>query len=493
MNTLYYGDCLTIMRERMPDESVHLVYLDPPFNSKRDYNAIYKDETGRPLPDQVEAFNDTWALDAERMLTIKTLPVLLRQHEINGPGADLLSGFLSALVSSQPDMAAYLAYMTERLLEIRRVMKPEGSVYLHCDTTASHYLKIVMDVVFGLRNFGNEIIWSYRRWPARSRHFQRMHDVILRYQKDASNIIWNQLYEPLAESTLKADGGLKILNVIDESGQRRRGQKTGEKSPGAPMRDVWNIGIISPTAKERMGYPTQKPVALLERIVQASSKPGDVVFDPFCGCATTIEAAENHGRKWIGIDITIHAIKRVARRRLQERLHLVQGQDYVIEGVPQNLEGAQELWRQDPYQFQKWCVEQVEGFVNVKRSADEGIDGRVYFDMPGEKTLQSMALEVKGGETVGINTVRALRAVLQYENIQMAGLILLHEPGAQQRKNFLASMALAGHVEIAGVAYPRMQLLTVGDMLAGRRFNMPRPVGRSESGYDSDLFSQGGA
>ena len=492
MNTLYYGDCLTIMRERMADASVDLVYLDPPFNSKRDYNAIYQDETGRPLPDQVEAFNDTWVLDAERMRTIRNLAILFARHEINGPGADLLAGFLSSLAHAQPDMAAYLAYMTERLVEIRRVLKPSGSVYLHCDPTASHYLKIVMDVVFGLRNFGNEVIWSYRRWPAKSRNFQRMHDVLLRYHKDANNITWNQLYEPLAESTLKADKGKKILNVFDESGRRKRGKKTGEESPGAPMRDVWNIGIIAPTAKERMGYPTQKPVALLDRIVKASSNPGDVVFDPFCGCATTIEAAEVNGRKWIGIDITIHAIKRVAQRRLGERLHLVQGEDYVIEGVPQNFEGAQELWRQDPYQFQKWCVEQVEGFVNVKRSADEGIDGRVYFDMPGDKILQSMALEVKGGETVGINAVRALRSVLGYENVQMVGLILLNEPGAQQKKNFLATMALAGDVEIGGASYPRIQLLTVAEMLAGRRFDMPRPVGRSESGYDSDLFSHGG-
>ena len=491
MNTLYYGDCLTIMRERMAAESVDLVYLDPPFNSKRDYNAIYKDETGRPLPDQVEAFNDTWLLDAERLRAIKTLPVLLQQHGINGPGADLLSGFVASLAASQPDMAAYLAYMTERLVDIRRVLKSTGSVYLHCDPTASHYLKIVMDVVFGLRNFGNEVIWSYRRWPAKSKNFQRMHDVILRYHKDANHITWNQLYEPLAESTLKADGGLKILNVIDESGRRRRGTKTGEPSPGAPMRDVWNIGIISPTAKERMGYPTQKPVPLLDRIVKASSNPGDVVFDPFCGCATTIEAAEINNRRWIGIDITIHAIKRVARRRLQDRLHLVEGEDYRIEGVPQNWEGALELWRQDPYQFQKWCVEQVEGFVNVKRSADEGIDGRIYFDMPGEKILQSMALEVKGGENVGINAVRALNAVLTFDNVQMAGLIVLHDLGAQQRKNFLQTMALAGHVKIAGVEYPRLQMLSVQEMLDGRRFHMPRPVGRSESGYDSDLFTKG--
>ncbi len=477
----------------MEPASVDLVYLDPPFNSKRDYNAIYKDETGRPLPDQVEAYTDTWMPDADRMRTIRNLPILLREHNINGHGADLLAGFLRALAHTQPDMAAYLAYMTERLIWIKRLMKPTAAIYYHCAPTASHYLKVVMDVLFGANNFLNEIIWSYRRWPAKSKSFQRMHDVILRYAVDAKSITWNQLFEPLAESTLKADGGKKILNVLDESGRRRRGKKTGEDSPGAPMRDVWNIGIIAPTAKERLGYPTQKPVKLLDPIVRASSNPGDLVFDPFCGCATTIEAAENLGRRWIGIDITIHAVKRVARRRLLDRLHLVQGQDYVIEGVPQNWEGAYELWRQDPYQFQKWCVEQVEGFVNVKKSADEGIDGRVYFDMPGEKILQSMALEVKGGENVSINHVRALNAVLKYENVQMAGLITLNAPGSQQAKNFQQTMALAGYVKIGGREFPRLQFLTVDEILGGKSFNMPKPAGRTESDYDSDLFSHGNA
>ena len=477
MNTLYYGDCLTIMRERMPDESVDLAYLDPPFNSKRDYNAIYKDETGRPLPDQIEAFNDTWVLDAARMRTIRNLAPLLARHEINGPGADLLAGFLASLVHTQPDMAAYLAYMTERLVEIRRALKPSGSVYLHCDPTASHYLKIVMDIIFGRTNFQNEFIWYYSGGGASKKRWARKHDVLLFYTRGKD---W----------TFNVDE-VRVPHKWDE-GQKRADGSERDYGKGKIPDDVWQRHSLMPWATERLGYPTQKPVALLDRIVKASSNPGDVVFDPFCGCATTIEAAEVNGRKWIGIDITIHAIKRVARQRLQDRLHLVAGEDYVIEGLPQNLEGAQELWRQDPYQFQKWCVEQVEGFVNVKRSADEGVDGRVYFDMPGEKILQCMALEVKGGETVGVNAVRALRSVLQYENIQMAGLILLHEPGAQQKKNFLATMALAGDVAIGGVEYPRLQLLTVAEMLAGARFDMPRPVGRSESGYESDLFSHGG-
>lgn len=262
--------------------------------------------------------------------------------------------------------------------------------------------------------------------------------------------------------------------------------------PGRPVPSVWtDIHSLGQTiSKERLNYPTQKPLDLLKRIIRASSNPGDVVFDPFCGCATTIEAAEALGRKWIGIDITIHAIRRVARARLQDRLHLAEGSDYIIDGVPQNWEGAHQLWKQDPYQFQKWCVELVEGFVNVKRSADDGIDGRVYFDMPGEKVLQSMALEVKGGENLSINHVRALNSVLQFENIQMAGLIALKAPGSQQAKNFQQTMALAGHLRIGEREYPKIQMLTVDEILAGANFDMPSPVGRTETRYESDLFSR---
>ncbi len=498
MNTLYYGDCLTIMREKMPSASVDLVYLDPPFNSKRDYNAIYKDNTGRPLPDQVDAFTDTWTLDAERLQTIKNLPKLLRERGVDGHSGDFLAGVLSGLVHVQADMAAYLAYMAERLLWIKRVMKPTASIYLHCDPTASHYLKIVMDVVFGRKNFRREVIWNVvdvSGFKSQARNWIREHDVILYYLNEKRKI-FNKQYKPLDIKTIKR------YDKVDENGKRYKIYKNKDgtqrrsylrKDRGVPIGSVWSdipsFQTVNNTG-EYLNYPTQKPLALLERIIRASSNPGDVVFDPFCGCATTIEAAEALGRKWVGIDITIHAIRRVARARLQDRLHLVEGRDYVIDGVPQNWEGARQLWRQDPYQFQKWCVELVEGFVNVKQTADDGIDGRVYFDMPGEKVLQSMALEVKGGENLSISHVRALNSVLQFENIQMAGLIALNTPGGQQAKNFQQTMALAGYVTIGARAYPRMQMLTVGDILAGAKFDMPSPVGRTETRYDSDLFSR---
>lgn len=556
MNTLFYGDCLTIMQEKIAPHSIDLVYLDPPFNSNEDYNSIYKDETGRPLPDQVEAYTDNWGLATDRLRIIRDLPLLLGEHGINGHGANFLAALLSGLVHLQPDMAAYLAYMTERLVWIRRMMKPSASIYLHCDDTAAHYLKIVMDVIFGAKHYLNAITWK-RTWahndPSR---FGRITDTIFFYSK-SDDYTWHRQFASYSEDYIRKffryedeRGQFRLVTLTGanisagESGEAWRGVNptssgrhwsvprrivralAGEEAlnwsiherldllddhgyiywpprgsvpqfkqylnemPGAPVQNLWtDIDRLSPNSKERLGYPTQKPVALLDRIIRASSNPGDLVFDPFFGCATTIEAAERLGRQWVGIDITIHAIKRVARVRLQDRLHLAQGTDYVIEGVPQNWEGALELWRQDPYQFQKWCVEQVEGFVNVKKSADDGIDGRIYFDMPGEDVLQCLALEVKGGANVGIAAIGYLGSVLRYDNVQMAGLIILHELGKQQEKNFKLKMALTGEIEIEGRSYPRMQMLTVREILAGARFAMPSPAGRSDAPYDTDLFS----
>ncbi len=532
------------MREKMRPESVDLVYLDPPFNSKRDYNSIYKDHTGRPLPDQVEAYTDTWFLDNERMRTIKALPKLLREHGVDGHSADFLAGFISGLIQVQPDMAAYLAYMTERLLWIKWTMKPTASIYLHCDPTASHYLKVVMDVVFGKRNYVSDITW--KRYAAHSLSksgFDNIADSLLIFCKKLGEAKFNRVFGEvtgkelhkkfphieestgrrfqhiaLEQSSNRSSAGeeREILgkvvrseigwrwsqNTFDKrlaenpeliywtSKGRPRYKKYADDFAGAPLGNIWtDIGYLSSGDGERLGYPTQKPLALLDRIIRASSNEGGVVFDPFCGCATTIEAAEKLGRKWVGCDITIHAIRRVAQRRLGERLHLQEGVDYVIDGVPKNWEGAHELWKQDPYQFQKWCVELVEGFVNVKKTADDGIDGRIYFDMPGEPVFQSMALEVKGGQNVGPADVGYLNSVLQYENIQLAGLITLHQPGRQQTKNFQQKMALAGDLQIAGKWYPRMQMLTVAEILQGAKFDMPSPAGRSGTGYERDLFN----
>ena len=249
---------------------------------------------------------------------------------------------------------------------------------------------------------------------------------------------------------------------------------------GVPTSDVWaDISPINSQARERMGYQTQKPLALLERIIKASTNEKDVVLDPFCGCATTLEAAHSLGRRWIGIDIAIHAIKRVASVRLGERLSLKAGQDFEVNGVPRNLEGAMDLWKQDKYHFQKWAVEEVDGFVTTKRTADGGIDGRLYFDMPGDRNLQSMVLEVKGGASVTIADLRALHSVLEREEAVMAGLIVMEPLGKRKMANFSRLIGEAGDLNVLGLPYRRIQILSVPDILEGRRFHTPTPLGRS--------------
>jgi hypothetical protein len=231
---------------------------------------------------------------------------------------------------------------------------------------------------------------------------------------------------------------------------------------------------------ERTGYATEKPVALLERIIKSSSNEGDMVFDPFCGCATTLEAAHKLGRRWIGIDIAIHAVKRVASVRLRDKLGLVEGEDFKIDGVPSNMEGARDLWGRDKYHFQKWAVEQIDGFVTVKRTGDGGIDGRLYFAVPDNPDLQSLAIEVKGGANVTIADVRALHGVLERDAAAMAGLIVMDDPGERKRRNFAREMASAGDLTVLGRKYARMQMLTVQDICDGKRFDTPSVVGRAD-------------
>ena len=471
MNKLYYGDCLTIMNE-LPMGSIDLIYLDPPFNSNRQYNAIYKDETGRPLPDQIEAFCDMWELDSEREQAIRTMPVLMRESGIDDATVEFWKLWMNALRGTQPRLLAYLSYMAQRLLVMHRILKPTGSLYLHCDPTASHYIKPLLDAIFGHTNFQNEIIWHYRRWTGKANRFQQLHDTILFYGKDARHLNFNVQYDPYTDKSLKRkknyhtrikDGDVYVTSV-DE-----RGVRAG---------DVWQIPVLNSQSKERMGYATQKPLALMERIIRASSNPGDVVLDPFCGCATTLEAAHALGRQWIGIDIAIHAIKRVARIRLSERVGLVEGQDFTVEGVPRTVEGARDLWERDKYHFQKWAVEQADGFVTTKRSADGGIDGRIYYAVPHVQDLQSMVVEVKGGKNVSIQDVRALKGVFDYDSALMAGLIVMDDPGDVKARNFKKFMAEAGTIELWGNEYPRMQILTVGELLDGERFATPTVQGR---------------
>ena len=555
MNRLYYGDCLTVMRDQMRLASVDLIYLDPPFNSNQDYHNIYKDETGRPLPDQVEAFSDMWELDEERERALRTMPVLMREAGIKDEVAEFWRIWMNALRGTQPQLLAYLSYMVERLLFMKGLLRPTGSIYLHCDPTASHYIKVMLDAIFGHENFRNEIIWKRTGSHGGARRWGPIHDTLLFYSK-SSRYKWNSTHQDFASGYLEAryktedergkyqtvsltGAGTRTgesgqpwrdidptdlgrhwavpkkslasafpnrsdlntlptqekLDLLDEAGlvhwskpdSLPRYKRYSDASPGIPIQDIISdIPLIPAGAAERMGYVTQKPVALLERIIQASTDSGDVVFDPFCGCATTLEAAHTLGRKWIGVDIAIHAVKRVAAVRLRDRLKLVPGKDYAIEGVPRNLEGAQDLWSRDKYHFQKWAVEQVDGFVTSKRTADGGIDGRIYFEDPRERDLQSMVLEVKGGKNVTIADLRALHSVLEREEALMAGLIVMHPLGATKERNFRKLMGQAGDLEIPKHLhpYPKMQMLAVEQILAGETFKTPGARGRGDRQYD---------
>ena len=254
-----------------------------------------------------------------------------------------------------------------------------------------------------------------------------------------------------------------------------------DEMKGKPVQALWDdIDAINSQSHERMGYATQKPLALMERIIKTSSNPGDLVLDPFCGCATTLEAAQRLGRRWVGIDIAIHAIKKVAQMRLVDRCALEPGKDFEIEGVPRTLEGAQDLWDRDKYQFQKWAVEQVEGFCTPKRSADGGVDGRIYFELADMPNLQSMVVEVKGGKSVNVQALRALRGILDNEDALMAGLIVMEPLGKTKHRNFEQFMVQAGDLIVNGFPYPRMQMLTVPEILEGKRFSLPNVAGRHE-------------
>ena len=468
-NALYYGDCLTIMKD-MQLGSVDLIYLDPPFNSNRDYNAVYKDETGRPLPDQIEAFGDTWRLDEERERSLRDMLITMRDSGLDDDAAQSWVLSMKALRQTNPALLAYLIYMTERLLPMKGILKSTGSIYLHCDSTASHYIKVMMDAIFGHENFRNEIIWHYTGGGRSKRYFSRKHDNIFWYSK-TSKYVFNvdAMRVPYKETSGYAKSGITS----------KAGKKYMPHPDGTPVDDTWDIPIVNPMSEERIGYATQKPLKLLDRIIKASSNEGDVVLDPFCGCAPTIEAAHNLGRQWIGIDIAIHAIKRVSKTRLKDRLGLVEGRDYFIEGVPHTIEGALELWERGQDHFQQWAVGHVDGFVTNKKTADGGIDGRIYFTMSDtDKELSSMVLEVKGGKNVGIDSIRDLRGVLEREGeaVKMAGLIILRPLSQLKEDNFRREMAQAGDLDLNGVKYSRMQMLTIDDILAGKRFNTPSKV-----------------
>ena len=459
VNTLYYGDNLDILRRYVKDESVDLVYLDPPFKSNQDYNVLFAEQNGSRSAAQILAFEDTWQWDQTSAAAY---------HEIvesGGRVSKAMQSFFTSLGGN--DMMAYLSMMAPRLVELKRVLSLEGSIYLHCDPTASHYLKLLMDAAFGPENFVNEIIWHYRKWPSGKYTFQRNHDSLLFYSRTQSRKrTFNQLYMERAASTLKRFGKARIISGHDEEGRRIPSEMSEEESAGVRQDDVWDIGRVPPI---KQLFPTEKPVPLLDRIILASSTAGDVVLDPFCGCGTAIESAEKLGRSWMGIDITHLAIALI-KHRLKDAFN---GRaEYDVIGEPVSLPDARALAEENRFQFQCWAL----GLVGArpsdpKRGADQGIDGRLFFhdDKPG--MTKQIVISVKSG-AIPANHIRELRGVVDREKAAIGLLITLEKPSKPMKSE--AASAGIYISPFGNTRHPKVQILTIEELLQDKRIDCPQ-------------------
>jgi site-specific DNA-methyltransferase (adenine-specific) len=511
VNTLYYGDNLAIMREHLPDESVDLIYLDPPFNSNASYNVLFKDPTGETSQSQIEAFDDTWhwTHTAEEAYW----EVL---KGANTDAALVLETFRRML--GENDLMAYLAMMAVRLLELHRVLKSTGSLYLHCDPTASHYLKILLDGIFGKKMFGNELIWQRTNAKGLAfTRFARNHDVIFRYTK-TEKWTWNILHTHHDPDYIKkfyrfedAETGRRyaLADLVNPNKKRPnltyeflgvtrvwrwtrdrmqkayddglilqskdgivpRFKRYLDEQEGNPIGDVWvDIRPVQSHSKEALGYPTQKPVSLLERILAASSNEGDVVLDPFCGCGTTVHAAQKMGRRWLGIDIT-HIAVSLIERRLRDAFPEIR---FSTVGVPQDLAAARDLAARDKHEFEKWAVSLVpdaQPHKGGRKGADTGIDGIVYLRTGKSETTKAI-IEIKGGG-VSVDQVHKLKSVIEREKALMGIFITLLPP----TKPMMAEAASAGFVEVdmgvGSAQFPRIQIITIEELLEGKRLSLP--------------------
>ena len=534
-NALYYGDNLQVLRDYIPDESVDLVYLDPPFNSNASYNVLFKERTGEESPAQIRAFTDTWEWNQQAEYTFGV--DIIQSPSVPAAVKEMISAFRQFI--GQNAMMAYLVMMAPRLVELRRVLKPTGSLYLHCDPTASHYLKILLDAVFGKQNFRNEIVWQRTGSHGGARRWGPIHDCMLFYSA-TEDYRWNRIYQDYDPSYLyryyrfeDSKGKYRLVTLTGagtrsgESGQPWRGvnptesgrhwavpanalaatltnvdvaslstqekldllddagliywpergsvpqqKRYVEENPGVPIQDiVRDISPIAAQAKERLGYPTQKPEALLERIINSSSKEGDVVLDPFCGCGTAVAAAQKLNRKWVGIDVT-HLAVALMKNRLKTAFELEPVKDYDVVGEPQDEGSARALWEQDPYQFQYWAVSLLEAQPQSeqKKGADGGIDGLIYFLDGPKRTPQKIVVQVKGGH-VTVSQVRDLKGVVEREKAAMGLFISLDEPTGPM----LTEAAGSGlyHSDLWQREFPKIQVRTVSEMLEGKGFELP--------------------
>jgi site-specific DNA-methyltransferase (adenine-specific) len=454
VNKLYFGDNLTVLRDHVNDESIDLVYLDPPFKSDANYNVLFKGPGGEGSHAQAEAFKDTWEWGESAAAAYDDVMAG------NGDVALVLSGFRKWL--GENGMMAYLSMMAIRLIELHRKLKDNGSLYLHCDPTASHYLKLMLDALFGHKSFRNEIIWCYTGPGSPGvRQFLRKHDNIFWYSKgdtwtfnvDDIRVEHSEKTKANYKQGLLGSGFVGADHVIHEKG----------KVP----EDWWQIAI-APRGREYLGYPTQKPIKLLNRIVAASCPENGTVLDPFCGCGTTVEAAQALGRKWIGIDVTHYAVTLI-----EERLKRVgtKKDSYQVSGRPTDLEGANNLALRDKHQFQwwaAWCLG-AQTYREEKRGADRGIDGNIFF-RNGPYGDGRIIISVKGGENVGVAMVRDLRGVIEREDAQMGVLVTLVEPTGPMK----SEAAAAGFVaKSAHGRLPRLQIVTVEEMLDGKMPKFP--------------------
>jgi site-specific DNA-methyltransferase (adenine-specific) len=519
-NKLYFGDNLTILREYLPDESVDLIYLDPPFNSAANYNVLFKEHGGEQSAAQITAFEDTWHWTQESEAMYQNLVTTAPESL-----ASLIQALRSFLHNS--DMMAYLTMMASRLIELHRVLKETGSIYLHCDPTASHYLKLLLDAIFGVMNFKTEIVWKRTNIHNDSKSWSGIADTILYYVKDAdSDFTWNPIYQQHSaehlESKYRAKDeqgraytlsdmtspsprpnmmyewkgfaspprgwrySLETMTKLDAEGRvwypadrnkRPRLKRFLDEMQGTILSNIWtDISPLNSQAKERLGYPTQKPEALLERIITASSNEGDMVLDPFCGCGTSINVAERLHRRWIGIDITHLAVSLI-----KSRLHDTFGSElapYEVIGDPKDVASAEALalsGLDGRYQFQWWAVGLVEGrpAQDKKKGKDTGIDGFAYFFDDNSGAAKKIIIQVKSGN-VKSGDIRDLKGVLEREKAQIGAFITL-KPSTKDMRTEAVS---AGYYESPHFGnFPKLQILTIEELLHGAKLLHPRGGG----------------